>query len=310
MSDNFKRFVESIESPGVISVANSIKDISKYDLTDCSFVELEQIILDLKPNSFKTINSICYVIGLYAKFLNNNELYAMIQSLDKNVLWKKAKVNATKKFISNTQFNDVIRDIDTKEELNSDYYQILFQSIYEGIYSDSLSVIKNLRSSDISGNIVTLKDDNGKLYDLKISSNLATKLKELGAVNSWERRNRFGTFKIPIEGLYPDSCFKVEIRKISEFAYKFSYYRFLKKISGEYLGCNLSPFQLFISGIMHRIKLNLSKHDISLEEAFSYRNHNKLVSKIISDELARCNYNATITNFKAIVNGRLDEFEE
>ena len=82
-------------------------------------MELEQFILDLKPSSPKTIITITYVLGLYAKWLqeqgmvDNDSFYQMVQSFDKKLLWKKAKPQAKKKFISHEQYKKVLFPLNT-----------------------------------------------------------------------------------------------------------------------------------------------------------------------------------------------------
>ena len=156
-----------------------------------------------------------------------------------------------------------------------------------------------------------MRDDAGYSYDMEVSAEFAIDLKELSKINTWERKNRYGICKIKINGLYSDSCFKVENRKdSSEYAYRYTYYRILRKISKEYLEYNLLPLQLYISGIMYRIGLKLKEHNISLEDAFSDHNRDRLVGKIITDELLRCNCNTEVRNFREIVKGHLDVFNE
>lgn len=310
MSDDFKKFVETLEAPNTIKVVNSLQAIGKFNYSNCTHDDLEQIILSMKPNSLKTIITICYVIGLYARYLKDDRLYQMAQDIDKSILWEKAKPNASKKFISHNNFEEVYHNIGVYEELNSFYFQTLFKCIYEGVYNDDMSVIKNLRASDINGNIVTLKEDNGHSYDMEVSKEFAIDLKELGKINTWERKNRYGVFQMKIEGLYPDSCFKVENRKgSSEYAYRYSYYRILRKIAKDYLEYNLLPLQLYVSGMMYRISLKLEEHNISLEDAFADQNRDRLVSKIISSELERCNCNTEVRNFRQIVKGHLEVFD-
>jgi hypothetical protein len=172
-----------------------------------------------------------------------------------------------------------------------------------------MSVIKNLRASDVHGNIVTLHEDNGHSYDIEVSEELSQSLKELGLIDVWERKNRYGVCQIKTNGLYSDSCFKVETRKGSvEYSYRFSYYRILRKISKDYLEYNLLPLQLYVSGMMYRIGLKLKENDISLEDAFADQNRDRLVSKIIAEELARCNCDTEVRNFRQIVKGHLDIF--
>ena len=61
---------------------------------------------------------------------------------------------------------------------------------------------------------------------------------------------------------------------------------------------------------MYRIGLKLKEYNIDLEDAFSYQNKNKLVGKITSDELVRCNCDTEVRNFREIVKGHLDVFCE
>jgi len=93
------------------------------------------------------------------------------------------------------------------------YYKSLFRSLYEGIYSDDMSVLKNLRATDINNNIVTLREDNGNTYQMQIPADLADNLLQLPS-EPFLRRNRNATFPITVSGVYNDSCFKIEhIRK-------------------------------------------------------------------------------------------------
>ena len=267
--NNVQRFMESIE---VLNTAKVVKFVLKdvdANIENYNLMELEQFILDLKPNSPKTIITICYVLGLYAKWLqeqgivNNDNLYQIVQSLDKKLLWKKSKPNAKKKFISHEQYKRVVHEISVYEDFNALYYEALFKCIYEGVYNDDLSVIKNLRSSDINENIITLHEDNGHSYKIKVSEKLASELKQLANTNTWQRRNRFGICNVDMRGLHSDSVFKIENRSTaSNDSYKFTYYAKLRKIAKEYLEYSLLPLQLYTSGVMYRIKIELEKNGI------------------------------------------------
>lgn len=309
MSNDFQSFVETFESSNTVKVINSLQALGEFNYANCTPVDLEQIVLSMKPNSPKGITTILYVLSLYAKYLKDDRLYNMVQDMDRGALWIMAKPNAPKKFISYSQFQETCKDIDLFEEYNSAYICTLFRCLYEGIYSDDMSVIKNLRSSDVNENVVTLREDNGNSYDLQVSDLLAKDLTRLGSVNTWSRNNRYGECKIKTTGLYEDSCFKVEARGGSEeYSYRYTYYRILRKISKDYLGYNLLPLQLYVSGIMHRIKLNLNECDISLEDAFAPKNKNRTVSNVIAEELKRCNCNTEVRNFREIVKGHIDVF--
>lgn len=314
--NNVERFIESVEVPNTAKVVKFVLKDVDVNIENYSPMELEQFILDLKPSSPKTIITIIYVLGMYAKWLQeqgivaDDNLYEMIQSLDKKLLWKKAKPNAKKKFISYEQYQRVIKDIATYEEYNALYYELLFSCIYYGMYSDDLSVIKNLRASNINDDgTIILQEDNKHIYKFKVPEKLASDLKQLANINTWQRPNRFGICNVEMRGVYPDSVFKIENRSTaSNDSFRFTYYAKLRKIAKEYLEYSLLPLQLYTSGIMHRIKVELDKNGISLEEAFADNSRNKMAHLIIQKELIRCNSGIEISNFRELVKGHLDSF--
>ena len=314
--NNVERFIESIEVPNTLKVVKFVLRDVDVNIENYGLMELEQFILDLKPSSPKTIITITYVLGMYAKWLqeqgivSDDNLYQMIQSLDKKLLWKKAKPNAKKKFISHEQYQRVIKDIATYEEYNALYYELLFSCIWHGIYSDDLSVIKNLRTSNIDDNgIITLQEDNGHDYKIRVPEKLAKDLKQLASINAWQRPNRFGICNVEMRGVYPDSVFKIENRSTaSNESFRFTFYAKLRKIAKEYLEYSLLPLQLYTSGVMHRIKVELEKNNIALEDAFADNSRNKMAHLIIQKELIRCNSSIEIGNFRELVKGHLDSF--
>ena len=308
--------MESVQVPNTAKVVKFILKDTETNIENYSLMELEQFILNRKPSSQKEIITSCYVLGLYAKWLQeekivkNDNFYQMIQSLDKKILWEKAKPKAKKKFINNEQYQRVIKDIATYEEYNALYYELLFSCIWYGMYNDDLSVIKNLRSSNINGDgTVMLEEDNGHIYKLKIPEKLAKDLKQLADINTWQRPNRFSVCNVDMRGVYPDSVFKIENRSTaSNDSFRFTFYAKLRKIAKEYLEYSLLPLQLYTSGIMYRIKTELDKNGITLEEAFAQNSRNRLAHLIISKELVRCNSNIEVGNFRELVKGHLDAF--
>ena len=317
MNHYIQEYIYSIEVENSKKVAKHIfKRIGDVNIQNLSLIQLEQLILGAIPNSPKDIITIIYVLSSYAKWLNeqgvikNDNVYQILQSLDKKMLWKKASPNAKKKFISYKQYEQIIKDIATFEEYNALYFELLFSCIYNGIYNDDMSVLKNLRGSDIQGNgMIALKEDNGHIYKIKVSERLAKDLKQLSTINEWVRPNRYSLCHVEMKGVYPDSVFKVENRSAnSEDSYKFSYYSKLRKISKEYVGYSLLPLQLYASGIVHRIKIELDKNGITLEETFSKNNRNRTAHMIIEKELIRSNSGIEIGNFRELIKGHLSSF--
>ena len=309
MENYFDKFLDTIAAPNTRKAFKRYRVFGEVDFTDCTYDYLEQVIVQTKPNSYRSVINACHALKAYAEYLGNEQLHKLAQDLDRKAIWKKAKPDACKRFISHPSFECVCQDLNGYNELNPLYFRTLFRCVFEGIYNDDLSVIKNLRASDIHENIVTLHEDNGHTYDLQISTKLADDLRKLGGVHVWIRRNRYGEFPMQISGLYDDSCFKVEKRKdFSEYSYRYSYYRVLRTIAKEYLEYNLLPLQLYVSGIMYRIGLKFAENGIRLRYAFSEQNRDRLVGKIISDELNRCNYNIEVKAFRQLVMGHLDVF--
>ena len=313
-----KKFIESIDVPNTEKVIRHVLEGVDANFEKFNALDLEQFVLSREPNSPKAIVTICYVLGLYARWLqeeglgDGDALYELVQSLDKKNLWKHAKPTARQKFITHSQFCRVISDIGLYEEFNQLYYQTLFRCVYEGIYNDDMSVLKNLRGSDVRDEYVTLHEDNGHTYTLKVSSQLAADLVQLSEQRIWERKNRYGICRIHMRGLYADSVFKIEERKSSspstQDSYKFTFYAKLRKIADEYLEFRILPFQLYISGIMYRIILRLNQNGVSMTEAFADNSRNRKAFGIITAELSRCNYTSEIGNFREIVKGHLDSF--
>lgn len=317
MNENMERYIGSIESLNSQKVIKHVfKKIDAENIENFNLMQMEQLILSAAPNSPKEIITIIYVLSSYLKYLqeqgviDNDNAYQILQSLDKKLLWKKAKPFSKKKFISYEQYQRVIKDIATYEEYNALYYELLFSCIWHGIYSDDLSVIKNLRKSDINDDgTIILNEDNGHTYKLKVTEKLALDLKKLADINIWERRNRFGVCKVDMRGVYSDIVFKIENRSTaSNDSFRFTFYAKLRKIAKEYLEYSLLPLQLYASGIMYRIKTELEKNNISLEEAFANNSRNKTAHLIIEKELVRCNSGIEIGNFRELVKGHLDSF--
>jgi hypothetical protein len=317
MNENMEQYISSIESSNSKKVVQHIfKRINSDDIENYNPIQMEHLILSATPSSSKDIITIIYVLSSYAKWLQkeniieNDNMLQILQSLDKKLLWKKCKKTAKKKFISHQEYERITKDISTFEEYNALYFELLFSCIYHGIYSDNLSVIKNLRASDIQEDgAIVLKEDNSHIYKIKIPERLAKDLIQLSTINEWVRPNRFGLCRVEMKGVYSDSIFKVESRTTnSEDSYKFTYYSKLRKISSEYIGCTISPLCLFASGIMHRIKTELKKNGITLEEAFADNSRNKTASMIIEKELIRCNSSIEVGNFRELVKSHLDSF--
>lgn len=319
MDGKMKEFLELYNNKSNRVVYNILKKISDLGYEDDflqtykSVEDIERIILDLQPTSIRAITTICYAFGLYAKFVGDNNAYNNLQNVDRNNIWKIAKITAPSKYISFKRFLDVIHDIAAYQETNALYYETLFRTIYEGVYNDDLSVVANLKGSDINikENIVELHTDEGYSYKMLLSSELLNNLKELSEIDTWEQKNRYGVYTVDITGKSPDSCFKMNHKNLKESdnsAYRFSYYKRLRYIAKEYVEYSITPAQIFVSGIMHRICSELENNNVSIERAFAYNNKDEMVNGIINKELSRCEYDISSSAFREQVSGYLEVF--
>lgn len=67
--------------------------------------------------------------------------------------------------------------------------------------------------------------------------------------------------------------------------------------------------QLYVSDIMYCIGIALKEHGYSIDNAFADNNKDRMVNKVISDELARTGYDIEVRNFREIVKGHIDVFK-
>lgn len=314
-----KEFAEymSAHKQSPASTQRTLKMLSPIldnDFTNVTTEQVENLIIDFMPTSKVYIISVISYIKKYAKFLNNIELYNILTNIDKDVLWGKIKPICPVKYLSKSMFFELYNNIDRFEEHNTLYYKTLFWSIFEGIYSDDMDVVKNLRASDIDGNIVTLKKDDGYTYQIDIPEKLAEDLIELSKINIWNRPNRNGVCSVSMAGVYSDSCFKTECRKTNSetsFNYKHQIYRKLRKIYQNYVGTKLIASDIFVSGLMYKIKEALEERNIDFELAFSDPRKNKNENcEIIETIITKYNYSIkNATALRSRIKSHIDVFK-
>ncbi len=191
---------------------------------------------------------------------------------------------------------------------NAIYYRTLIRCIYEGIYSKDLSVLKNLKSTDLKGRIVTVKEDIGHIYELEVSEQLADDIKELGYIDYWIQRNARAEYTVKIIGEDKYSCFKIN-RRNDGVAYYDYYYKRIHFIFKKYYGRIVSPYVIYISGMMYRIKIALEKNGFTLRESFMEQNRDSLTREIIEYEMKKSNCNMALAELKERIRGCIDNFE-
>ena len=69
-----KSFMESIHAPNTAKVVRHVLDGVDADFETFDAKDLEQFVLSKEPNSPKAIVTICYVLGLYARWIEEQGL--------------------------------------------------------------------------------------------------------------------------------------------------------------------------------------------------------------------------------------------
>ena len=296
--NNYKFYFDALDRNNIDISSDSIANME----------QLENIFIQLEFNSFNSIINFRSVLKSYSVFINDKPFFNLIRKLDIYHILEITQGKMKHTFLSQSEFQDVYNSIGAYDEdtfyYNSVYYQSLFWAVYAGIFNDGLSVLKNLRASDIDGNIIMLRDDNGEEWELDIPEQLALDFMTLVNDSTWYRRNRSGVCKIQTEGLFYDSVFKVDIRTPnSKYSYSSTYYTMLRKIALEYLGYTLAPKNLFMSGIINRIKEQYGKSDELFVEGI--KTSDPVLVDIFNKEAKRCHYEVGFWNFRQTVMGRI-----
>lgn len=303
-------FIETLSSVTMKTFAKNNSDIFDIEEENYTPEYIAEYVKSKKPINRSMVSTFCYYINLYAKYIGSEKLSKAVLAIDKTALYKEIGQTA-KRFISKNEFDEIYELINVNYELNSLYKKTMLRCVWEGMFSSSLDVLKNLRASDIHGNVITLRTDSGEVYDLEVSQTLADDLVTLSNTFTRERVNRHGYFDIAVDGKYHDSCFKVENRGGTDFDRTMTQtcWYTLRELANTYIGSRFCHAkQIFVSGIMYRISIKLKEAGIDLYDAFSYDCKDKLATKIIMDEMHRCNYNKTLRSLKEVVDGYLDNF--
>ena len=295
--------------------AQRIESVCDFDTVMMMSVDkLSELFIKLHPINTKAISSYLNVLKRYAEYTNNQSFVDISKKINVTAIWNQYSSSAekTRRYVSNSEFQSILFNLQMDDMMNVDYYVALLQAIYEGIYSDDLTALSNLRGQDIHGNVVVVRCDGKEPFKLEISHNLATKLKDVADLTRWEKRNRCGEFSIPIEGDYPDSCFKVENRNnIPDRSYRHCYYRYIRKVAElAKLDYRLRAKNLYISGIMHRVKMQLEEKGMTLEQAFAFKRRWGEDVDIVRRELERVHYPYPYAKFTALITGYIDDFED
>lgn len=213
-----------------------------------------------------------------------------------------------KKYITNKEYEELIDNIEYHTEYNVLFYKTLVMCIYEGVYDINWETLNNLRATDVDvkNHLVRIRRNND-VFMMDISPELADNLVALSNVKYWERPNRNGICQVKYQDS-SDRVFKIEQRSVSSNG-KIEpqlYSRRLRKITDEMLGYSIKAQNIYISGIINRIKEMAASEGTTLDELFGY--NTRKYRYIIRDELQRIGYNVQYASFMTMVQGIVKHF--
>ena len=321
MSERLQCFLDKVTSENAnygLSTkwfAQKVQSVCDFDIVmDMSQDELSGLLIEVHPTNARSISCYLNMLRRYAAYVGHERFIEISKGIDTTTIWNQYNTSSDRKrrYLSHSEFQSMLFNMQMEDVMNVNYYITLMQAIYEGIYSDDMSALTNMRGQDVRGNIVIVRCDNKEPFELEITSDLAERLRELAELNRWERKNRSGEFTVAIEGNYPDSCFKVENRNyVVDRDYKDCYYRYIRKVvEMTELDFPLRAKNLYISGIMHRVKEQLESKGMTLEQTFAFKRRWGDDVEIVRKELERVHYPYVYRDFTKLVTGYIADFQD
>lgn len=262
-----------------------------------------------KYTTFKGVRRLLTLISAYGKSVGDKEAVALAKNLDAKELWNKTTLPSNR-FVSYAQFQDIYNTLDSDYAINGLYYRTLFLAVYEGVYSGTFDVLANLRASDIHGNVLTLRTDNGHVYDFEVSQLLADNLRELSCVKEWAIQKGDVWCYLDMTSAYDDNCFKVCVRESLDKDISVSVRRklrslFCKTIIDFVHDKTCHPYQFYVSGLLHRITPTLKAEGLTIKDALQAP-YSQVAVKILRDEMTRCNDLSDVMTLRLSVSGYLN----
>lgn len=302
MNQKYADFLESIDNENVKSVyRNPLKIINRQNL-DLDTVEdksvLDALFVNSQINSKNTLQILKNMIIEYSRFSDNKKLFTLVSQINIDDIWEMIRHKSRPVLLRYSDFEKIYNDLGYGK--NGLYIQTLFRAVFEGICSNSLNVLINLRASDVHSNIVTLKESDEEIWNIEVSEVLARNLIEVSKNDKWERENIYGDFTIPIDGKFSDSVFKIEHRTgVTDKSYTRSYRLRFETITKYYIGYSVSLKNLYISGMIARITEKMEGLGLDLMTILEI--NDEIGMRIVKEELDRCHYKSPVGHFKKYV---------
>ena len=300
--------------------------LNHEDLTRYSQMKLEQMIAETQPTTTKDITMTAAAVRALVQYQIENDPNAsksvlrQLNNLNRQNVWLMSKMeHGQRKYISKSEYESVQGDIekygvanlgkskksDAPFEMtmaNAESYSLLWRCIWEGVFTPDSDYygLQRLRASEIEDNTV-LVHGGEEDFRLEVSEDLINGIRQEAVKTTWDRNNKYGTFThLAAVGTAGDAAFKLEIRNTGKVVPNWRqgiYARFLRIVKG-HLDWDLSPTQLWISGIVSRCFDKLKEAGIDPRDVFAVGARNKQAAEIIKAELDRCHCKIPYGDFR------------
>lgn len=308
ISETYQEYLDQIPNPSTATIMKTYAPYGDYDYSDITKDEMVEILLKTNPSTYRGAKSAVQALKKYLMYINATHALDVLSQIGASEFAKYVVSVSPNPYLTQEDLQDVLDFIDMSDSPNTLYIRSFVRACFEGIYSEDLSALINLKARDIKGNTVTLIDSNGSPYEFEISHDLAFDLIELAKEDKWYRKNRLGTFSaIKMSGYAPDTCFKsksyTDLDNIQKM--KLSYWRITRNLGNEY-GRKFSPKTLFISGMICRIEQQVADFGLTMMDVLSDWNTDSIGFELIRQEFDRCHYYVDPLSFKETVRYALD----
>lgn len=328
MNTNQKLFIEESRNEERKNFQNIYTYMRKLDFPETDICnwdsnQFSETIINSKPNSLQDVSSMIFATEEFLKWLirtgrgYNTRCISEIRKVNRQMVFNLAveQNGLEKKYISYTEYRKAMDDI-SGSEINDIYFKALLCAIYEGIYSDDLSVIMRLKETDIHGNTINIQNADGETWSIEVSDECAELLIRNARIQDYYIVAPYGGYRT--EKVFcgydgsANAVFKTANRGEGanrKSTCRASYCGIIRKMD-VYFGRHVKPKSIFISGVMRRAAIKLANRGYMLDEAFVYRNGNKEALEIVLNEFKRSNYQMDGKKLRENIKGHISEFQE
>jgi hypothetical protein len=163
------------------------ESLLQRDLYDFTIEEVAELIYGLNKS---TVNSVYAIVSIVRTYINwaikltiSKSNINPIEKVDQSFYF--SLIDRTKKLYITDEELEFIEN----EVIVNAQDKVLYRLMFEGVNGKRLSELRNLRHEDIKGNMLSLRDDEGRERELKVSDRCAAIIEEAQQQKTYEASN-------------------------------------------------------------------------------------------------------------------------